>query len=354
MKVGLVHGTLSKMGGGEKVAIGFIEGMNELGIKPEVFTGDEILNGQIIYDLFGKKLDFNHTKISTVKLRSFMGLYRNTLPRLLATKMKNFDLIVDTSGLNVTPIFMPKKMIRYVHNPVMHRLRETERKGLFWKAYRYPYEIISQRLPKKCELLANSKFTSERIKEEWGRSATVVYPPVELMKPDLKELQMISVGRFSFEKRYEEIICLAASMPTMKFIICGALYDKVYFDKIALLADGMENVKLLTDVPNEELRKLLAKSTYFLHAMRNEDFGIAVVEAMSCGCIPIVHRSGGPMEIVGDESLTFNVINEVPTIIASLDEKKEEISKMMVQKASEYSYGNFVERVKLELKKALE
>ncbi len=353
MKVGLVHGSLARIGGGEKVAIGFLEAMNNMGIVPTLFSGDEKLNADIIKKIFGKKLEFEHVKVGTVRLRSFMGLYRNTVPRLFTTKMSGFDLAVDTSGLNIAPIIKPRKMIRYVHNPIMHRLREVERKGAFWSAYRLPYEIVSRRIPENCILLANSKFTSNRIKEEWGRESSVLYPPVELKRPGDKEEQVLSVGRFSFEKRYEEVVRLAEAMPAMKFIICGALYDRAYYEKIATLAASRENILLKPDVPDAELGLLLAKSRFFLHAMRNEDFGIALVEAMSCGCIPVVHRSGGPEEIIGDEALTFNEIGEVPSIISSVAGREEKISAMMVQKASEFSYENFVSRAEQEIKKAL-
>jgi glycosyltransferase involved in cell wall biosynthesis len=33
--------------------------------------------------------------------------------------------------------------------------------------------------------------------------------------------------------------------------------------------------------------------------MENEHFGIAVAEMLRAGCIPFVHDSGGPVEIVG-------------------------------------------------------
>ncbi len=344
MKIGLVHGTLTKIGGGEKVAIGFLEAMNKMGIEPTLFTGDEELDTTKINEIFGKKFNFSHVKVGTVKLRSTLGLYRNTLPRLFTTKMRDYDLIVDTSGLNVAPILKSKRMIRYVHNPIMHRLREVERKGLFWRAYRYPYELISRRMPEDCIIVCNSNFTSNRIKSEWQRDSTVIYPPVELKKGGSKKRQFVSVGRFSFEKRYDEIVRLSKMMPDMKFTICGALFDKDYYVRIANLAKDSKNLTLKHDVSNTELDTILSESMYFLHTMHDEDFGIAIVEAMSSGCIPIVHRSGGPEEIVDNVNLTFNGIEEVPSIIGGLSGRENSLKEIMIVKASEYSYDKFVIR----------
>jgi hypothetical protein len=51
----------------------------------------------------------------------------------------------------------------------------------------------------------------------------------------------------------------------------------------------------------------VARHRYGLHTMENEHFGIAPAELQRAGCIMFVHRSGGPMEIVGRrEELMFN------------------------------------------------
>ena len=39
----------------------------------------------------------------------------------------------------------------------------------------------------------------------------------------------------------------------------------------------------------------------YVHCAENEHFGITIVEAMAAGCVPIVHDSGGPREIVIDK-----------------------------------------------------
>ncbi|MGF3498293.1 MAG: glycosyltransferase [Candidatus Methanosuratincola sp.] len=346
MKIGLIHGSLTKMGGAERVAIGFIDALNQLGIEPVVFTGDETLEKSLIKILFNKKVDFTHVKISSVKPRKFLGAYRNAIPRLLTTKLFNYDLVIDTSGLNISPIFHLKKMIRYVHNPVMHRLRESERQGVLWSLYRQPYEILSRWIPKNCLLLANSKFTYERIKKEWKHESIILYPPVELGKSRNKKQQFISIGRCSFEKRYEDVLLVAKLMPNYKFKICGTLFDEKYHNKIMRLARGLDNLEIITNATAEKIDLELSESKYFLHTMHNEDFGIAIVEAMSRGCIPIVHKSGGPIEIVEDEALMFENIRQVPKIIQAIKDEETRIIETMIKKSSKYSYDLFVYNVK--------
>lgn len=350
MKIGLIHGSLTKMGGAERVAVGFIDAINQIGIEPVVFTGDEELSKNIVKELFDKKVDFTHIKISSVKMRTAFSLYRNALPRLFTTKLVGYDLVIDTSGLNLSPILGPKKMIRYTHNPLMHRLKESERHGFLWKLYRKPYENLSRLIPKSCLLIANSEFTRERIKKEWKREAIILYPPVEIERPKkhlcTKKQQFISVGRFSFEKRYEEVLSLAKLMPDYQFKILGALFDEKYFNKILNLSKSIENIKIVPNATNEEINYELSDSKYFLHTMHNEDFGIAIVEAMSHGCIPIVHKSGGPVEIVENESLMFEDIRQVPNMISLIKNEERSLAETMIEKSLKYSYDSFVSKAR--------
>ena len=46
----------------------------------------------------------------------------------------------------------------------------------------------------------------------------------------------------------------------------------------------------------------MAQHRYGIHTMENEHFGIGVAEMVRAGCIPFVHDSGGPVEIVGGRS----------------------------------------------------
>jgi len=50
--------------------------------------------------------------------------------------------------------------------------------------------------------------------------------------------------------------------------------------------------------------------------MKGEHFGITIVEAMSAGCVPVVHDSGGPKEIVnGERGFRWQNLEEIPRMI---------------------------------------
>lgn len=61
-----------------------------------------------------------------------------------------------------------------------------------------------------------------------------------------------------------------------------------------------ENVQVLGFLPREELVSYYHRSTFFIQLALFEAFGLAVAEAMACGCIPIVSAVCGLPERVGE------------------------------------------------------
>ncbi len=82
---------------------------------------------------------------------------------------------------------------------------------------------------------------------------------------------------------------------------------------------GLRNVTFYVNIKLQELRRLIHSSRHFLHTMENEDFGLTVCEAIAGGCVPLVHDSGGPKEIVPFKSLRFSSVNEAVCKLRSND-----------------------------------
>ncbi|MBC7884543.1 MAG: glycosyltransferase [Saprospiraceae bacterium] len=85
----------------------------------------------------------------------------------------------------------------------------------------------------------------------------------------------------------------AAKNPNYTFTIIGC-------SKISGYTGVLNNVILLDKIDNEQLAEHLNRSKYYLQLSMSEGFGIALCEAMSCGCIPIVSNVGIMPEIIAD------------------------------------------------------
>jgi alpha-1,2-mannosyltransferase len=70
------------------------------------------------------------------------------------------------------------------------------------------------------------------------------------------------------------------------------------FDELQeyVISQGLtEDVKLCPNLPLGDVKKIFENSKIGLHTMRDEHFGISVIEMMSSGLITIAHKSAGPL-----------------------------------------------------------
>ncbi len=90
---------------------------------------------------------------------------------------------------------------------------------------------------------------------------------------------------------------LAEYFPEYDFLVIGKPLD----DTPEILKEhAPSNVKVLGFLSNEELVNTLKRCGVYMQLSAYESFGIAVVEAMQCGCIPVVTNRGALPEVVGD------------------------------------------------------
>lgn len=60
------------------------------------------------------------------------------------------------------------------------------------------------------------------------------------------------------------------------------------------------NAKVIENIPHEELIEILKSSHVYCQLSFTESFGMTLLEAMSCGCIPVVSDRDALPEVVGD------------------------------------------------------
>jgi glycosyltransferase involved in cell wall biosynthesis len=169
-------------------------------------------------------------------------------------------------------------------------------------------------------VVANSRFTAGWIEKLWGVSAHVVYPPVAAMAPACQRENVIaSLGRFVRSDRKSAAAQIEAfarvrsrlegdwRLAMMGF--CADLAeDRACLERLRGLASGLP-VEFVVNAPRREILSRLAAAKVFWHTTGLADlvstepcymehFGIATVEAMQLGCVPIVPAGGGQPESV--------------------------------------------------------
>lgn len=144
---------------------------------------------------------------------------------------------------------------------------------------------------------AISEYIARRINKFYGRSAAVIYPPVDVSAFDFrhdKEDFYITASRMVPYKRLPLIVEAFARMPERKLVVIG---DGPDADKCRAAAAAASNIQLLGYQPAPVLRDHLQRSRAFIFAAE-EDFGIAPLEAQACGTPVIAFGKGGAAETI--------------------------------------------------------
>jgi glycosyltransferase involved in cell wall biosynthesis len=175
--------------------------------------------------------------------------------------------------------------------------------------------------------LVYSEFVKKHVNSMSKYPLRVIAPPVEIENLiytpyEQKKNQIISVGRFigtEDSKRQLEMVQFFKKMhdsnPELdaKYIcIGGERPEKIHQDYINKIKEEAKNypIDILTDVSTSEIIDLYSESKIFWHGKGylagenhpeyTEHFGISTIEAMASGCIPVVYKAGGQLEIVND------------------------------------------------------
>jgi len=156
-------------------------------------------------------------------------------------------------------------------------------------------------------VLAISEWSRRTIHDVSGRNSELLYlgVDVERFHPHSgREDLVVTVGNVTQEnlarKGLETFVRAAAFLPEIPFVLVGEPFRDAA-DSLRRIATP--NVRLAGRVSDDLLRDLLARAKVYVQVSYNEGFGLALAEAMSSGCVPVVTRQGSLPEIAGDVGL---------------------------------------------------
>ena len=109
--------------------------------------------------------------------------------------------------------------------------------------------------------------------------------------------RMVTLGRFSVNKRLENLIRAMAALvktdPEWHLDIAGVASDLTEADlRAEIAAQGLDrHVSLHVGLGNEAVAELVGRSSLFVSASEYEGFGLVAIEAMSAGLVPVLHEN---------------------------------------------------------------
>jgi glycosyltransferase involved in cell wall biosynthesis len=142
--------------------------------------------------------------------------------------------------------------------------------------------------------IANSKLTQERIRRFYGRTAAIVYPPVETHRftPATPGEALLVVSELVAHKRVH-VALAAARKAGVPIRIVGSGPEH------AALAAAHPEAEFVGRVPDARIAELYASALAVI-VPSQEEFGITAVEAQAAGRPVIAAAAGGALETVLD------------------------------------------------------
>jgi len=254
MNVGVIHNNLNIPGGRVHVCLEVIQALKEEKYKVTLFTYNKT-NWKIVNNLTGifarPDVEIIIPRINFSRLKT----YNNYINFIFKNLYKNeCDFLINTYG----DIFPINSNINYIHHPYFARTKSHEKvSNLYKKLYTLPYKALTKWYIKKylvkSIILTNSRYSNIMIKKHIGIKPRIVRPPV--MFKDFynvrgtrnREDKVLSVGRYSPNKKYDRILKIAKSCEDIKFVVVGASFTNSterHYKKLNLLKNklGLPNV----------------------------------------------------------------------------------------------------------------
>jgi glycosyltransferase involved in cell wall biosynthesis len=277
---------------------------------------------------------FTHYHIpNEVEVQNYAGenvpstLYQQLILNVLSrSNIRKSDLIFNS---NNCLRFLPSetKTINYVHFPIRSTMdvedRYNQRK---YQIAALPLNtVLNLTRPNTTgKLFTNSQYTVEHTLKQFPKSEpAVLYPPCidDVEFEGFSGSGVVSVGSFHPQKRQIFQLKVAETFPNKEFKIIGSVSSQSYYQQCVEYKENndIDNAELLPNASDEKLERALEESQIFLHSMKDERFGIATVEGINRGCIPIAHDSGGQREVVPWDHLRYEDLDECVNVIRSVE-----------------------------------
>tara|TARA_B100000212_G_scaffold333009_1_gene301896 strand:+ start:5568 stop:6734 length:1167 start_codon:yes stop_codon:yes gene_type:complete len=308
--VAIIHDWFLKksLSGSEQVTILLDKYLSNKFYEPDIYSIVENISNTK-YNLFGgRKINttfIQNLPFSKTHIQNYLPLIPFAIEQL---DLSDYRLIVSSSHLAAKGVLTSPSQIHisYVHTPMRYAwdqmniyLKQSTLSNLgFEIPLRYlffklrQWDFISGQRPDY--LLANSSFTSQRIKKYWGLNSEVIYPPVEINRFDhtqIREEFYLSVCRLVPNKRVDLLVKAFNKLNKTLFVVGNGPELK----KLKNIANS--NIHFKSNASNKEVENLMSKCRAFVYS-GIEDFGIAPVEAMASGAPIIALDKGGIRDTV--------------------------------------------------------
>lgn len=358
MKIAIFHNFMDNIGGAEKVSLTLAREL-----KADLYTTN-VDKSKVNKMGFG---DINLISIGKVPINAPFR-QQISLWKFRNLNLKNkYDFYIIGGDWAMSAAVNQRPNLWYVHSPIreiwdLHKF--TRQNSVPWYArtifdiWVYYNRILNRKYIKNVDKIAcNSLNTQKRVGRFLVREAQIIYPPIETKQFYYRQNGnfWLSVNRLISHKRIEMQLEAFRRLPEENLVIVGSYEQSRHFRqyKEFISSHKPENVKILSWVEAIELVNLYADCKGFITTAHDEDFGMAVVEAMASGKLVIAPNEGGFKETVinGKTGVLVDDINADKLIkaIEKVGQNPQKYKDACLRQASKFDTEIFINKIKKEI-----
>ncbi len=308
MKIAIVHDWFAGYAGSERV----VESLTNVWKDADVFVLFNLLTEEEQRIVVKDKVPITSFLQNKRSIRKNHRKYLPFFPYAIEQfDLSGYDLIISSSHAVAKGVLTNSNQlhINYCHTPIRYAWDLTHQylneaglrhglKAMAAKAILHYIRLWDIAAANRVDhFLANSKYIAARIKKTYRRDAEVIYPPVD-------------THLFPLQSNKEDFYLTASRLvPYKRIDLIAEAFSKMTDKKLVIIGEGPEekkiksksasNIEFLGSQPREKLREYMQKAKAFVFAA-DEDFGIMVIEALSCGAPVIALSKGGTGETMID------------------------------------------------------
>jgi len=368
MKVTVAHISLNSAGGGERVCLAIVQALRKEGHDVRLATVDKT-DWDRLNRVFGKvslpSKEFYIFKTSLVEAASELGnalLVTSYLLELMFLRSRGkSEILISTCGEKVNSI----ADIVYVNGTPLRCVSRFSgmppTRVCLSRLYHAALKVVDK--VGGDNIVTNSKFTAQTLKECTGSRITIINPLVSLDAfagaPEKQNGTNDVVVYSTFLPEHgidhlQSVPRIASETPNASFLIIGPATEAAKgtisrFEKTVAKMHAENNIHIQTRSSREEYVEAVRNAKVFLRTLPHEPFGMSVVEAMAAGCVPVVPRDGGPWfdileEKEGVYGFSYDSISEAAEKIRMVlenDELRTEVSARARRRAMDFDGSSF-------------
>lgn len=294
MKVALIYDRVNKIGGAERILLALHQLWPEAPLYTAVYNRETApwAKDFKVIPSFLQKFPFakaNHEFYPWITPLAFESF-----------DFSEFNMVISITSAEAKGIITKPKTLH-----ICYCLTPTR---YLWSGGRdYPIPVLLKPVISKLRIwdqvaaqrpdiyLAISKTVAERIKKYYRREAEVIYPPVDTNLWQIQKVKTESyflvVSRLVPYKRVDLVISAFNKLGWPLKIVGTGREEK----KLKMMAK--KNIQFLGQLTDRELLSYYQKCQALIFP-QEEDFGLAALEAQSCGKPVIAYKKGGALETI--------------------------------------------------------